>query len=133
MLPSVTNILILFPGATSQPVVEIECQADRVTQDLWISLMVQDGFLLIYRVVVEGGSSSRSFSYLARAPVLNEMLLRQGETSNIPRKFAKISQVSKKHNGYFVTGDSPFAVFFNQGKSYLSRQMIPAHSWLNPV
>ena len=97
--------------------VEIECQADRVTQDLWISLMAQDGFLLIYRVVEEGGDKSRSFSYLTRAPVLNEMLLRQGETSDIPRKFAKIFQVSKKHNGYFVTGDRPFAVFFNQGES----------------
>ncbi|QDZ23267.1 subunit 1 of cleavage and polyadenylation specificity factor [Chloropicon primus] len=95
----------------SVSVSQIHCQIDRLTRDLWVSLMISDGFLYVYKL----DGNPVGGHHLTRVSVLNEFLLNSGSPSNVTRRMMRLENVGK-HNGYFVTGDKPFVVFLSQGQ-----------------
>jgi len=102
------------PGS-GESVVEIDCQVDKVTSDVWLSFMISDGFFYIYKL--EGtGPAATSGCYFRRRDIMNEFLLKAGTSSSVPRKIVRIENVNS-HSGYFVTGDKPFVVFLSKGQA----------------
>jgi cleavage and polyadenylation specificity factor subunit 1 len=93
-------------------VTQIDCQVDRLSNELWVCMMTSDGFLYVYKL--ERNESNDAF-YFTRKNILNEVLLKAASASAIPRKLIRIENVNS-HYGYFVTGEKPLAIFFNQGQ-----------------
>ena len=91
---------------------QMDCQVETMTGDLWVSFMISDGFLYIYKL--EGSKSEGH--YLRRKNISNEFLIRAGTTSAVPRRIVRLENVNT-HSGYFVTGDKPFVVFLKMGQA----------------
>lgn len=99
-------------GEASLCVAQIDCQADRLTKELWVSFLLSDGFLYVYRL--DQCQRTRGF-FFSRVNILNEFLLVSEASSRVQRKMVRLENVNG-HYGYFITGDNPYVVFVGQGQ-----------------